>query len=250
MTTVLCDADGTLFPSEEPAYTASAVVVQAFAERYGLAGDFTAENLRRIGTGRNFRAMAEYFLQDAGIAVDPDALQQWVDRERSEVTAHLANVLTPRPDVLAAVAELAHRFRLAVVSSSASSRLAACFRASGLDDSFPREARFSAEDSLPRAVSKPDPAIYAHAMQQLGVTPDECLAIEDSPVGVSSAVAAGVVTVGILQFVPAAERAQRTEELRSAGAAHVAATWGEIATLLTSSTSDDRVGGRNRAAAP
>src|SRR3954447_14454369 len=97
VTTVLCDADGTLFPSEEPAYTASAVVVQAFAERYGLVGDFTAENLRRIGTGRNFRAMAEHFRQDAGIAVDPDALQQWVDRERSEVTAHLAQ----RPDASA-----------------------------------------------------------------------------------------------------------------------------------------------------
>jgi len=44
---------------------------------------------------------------------------------------------------------------------------------------------------------KPDPAIYLHAAQQLGVAPEHCVAIEDSPKGVSSAKNAGMFCLGI-----------------------------------------------------
>ena len=45
-------------------------------------------------------------------------------------------------------------------------------------------------DELPR--QKPDPLPYQEAMARLGVTPADCLAIEDSPSGVQAAVDAGV----------------------------------------------------------
>ena len=38
------------------------------------------------------------------------------------------------------------------------------FRAAGLDTWLPERVRFSAEDSLTPPVSKPDPAIYEHAL--------------------------------------------------------------------------------------
>jgi len=44
---------------------------------------------------------------------------------------------------------------------------------------------------------KPDPAIYLHVAQQLGVPPEECVAIEDSPQGVSAAKNAGMFCFGI-----------------------------------------------------
>jgi HAD superfamily hydrolase (TIGR01509 family) len=44
---------------------------------------------------------------------------------------------------------------------------------------------------------KPDPEPYRRAAQLLGVDPIDCMAIEDSPTGVASAVAAGCVTVGV-----------------------------------------------------
>jgi beta-phosphoglucomutase-like phosphatase (HAD superfamily) len=233
VTTVLCDADGTLFPSEEPAYVASAVVTQAFADHYGLVGDFSAQNLRRIGTGRNFRAMAEDLLRAGGAAAEPSDLEQWVERERVEVTAYLAATLTPQAEVLTATAHLGRRFRLAVISSSALSRLAACFTACGLDETFPESTRFSAEDSLSPPISKPDPAVYLYALEQLGVRSPECVAIEDSVVGVRASVSAGIATVGIVQFVPAVERAQRVDDLYSAGAALVAQSWDEVTAALT-----------------
>lgn len=46
-------------------------------------------------------------------------------------------------------------------------------------------------------VCKPDPAIYLHAAEKLGIHPNECIAIEDSAHGVAAARAAGMYCVGI-----------------------------------------------------
>jgi HAD superfamily hydrolase (TIGR01509 family) len=45
--------------------------------------------------------------------------------------------------------------------------------------------------------SKPHPAAYLRATELLGVNPVDCVAIEDSPPGVASAVAAGAATIGV-----------------------------------------------------
>ncbi|MEG8275319.1 HAD family hydrolase [Streptomyces sp. AHA2] len=229
VTTVLLDADGTLFPSEEPAFVASAVVTEEFARRFGLRGDFSAEHLRRTTTGKNFRTTAQDLAARQGVPLTPAELEDWVEREKSAVTAHLGQVLTPRPDVVAALTALGRRYRLAVVSSSALTRLAACFTASGLDALLPPECRFSAEDSLPRPTSKPDPAVYRFALSRLGLAPSQALALEDSVTGAASAVAAGITTAGLVQFVPPDERAERTGRLRRAGAAWVCSRWQDVA---------------------
>lgn len=44
---------------------------------------------------------------------------------------------------------------------------------------------------------KPEPDIYMYAINQLGLTPEECIAVEDSPNGVKSAVAAGANVIMI-----------------------------------------------------
>ena len=45
--------------------------------------------------------------------------------------------------------------------------------------------------------SKPDPQPYRLAAQQLGLSPGECLALEDTPPGVASAAAAGVICYAV-----------------------------------------------------
>jgi len=50
-------------------------------------------------------------------------------------------------------------------------------------------------DDVP--VTKPDPTPYLAAARALGVSIDECVAIEDSPTGVASAVAAGAYVVAV-----------------------------------------------------
>jgi HAD superfamily hydrolase (TIGR01509 family) len=226
-TVLLCDADGNLFPSEEPAFVASARVMNRLLESHGDPRRFSGPELQALGAGRAFRITAPEL-----VAVGGEELEHWVEEERREVTAHLGRTLVPDPGVIAPLDRLATRFRLAVVSSSALGRLAACFTAAGLDALFPAGDRFSAEDSLDPPRSKPDPAVYLHACRQLGVEPGRSLAIEDSVTGTLSAVGAGVPTVGNLVYVPGHERETRAVALRDAGAYDVVDSWAALAAAL------------------
>jgi len=57
---------------------------------------------------------------------------------------------------------------------------------------------------------KPDPEAYLLALEELsahvpGLRAEDCVAVEDSPVGVAAAVAAGLPTVGVPSVLPLAE---------------------------------------------
>jgi beta-phosphoglucomutase-like phosphatase (HAD superfamily) len=261
ITTLLCDADDNLFPSEKPAFAASVEVINRFLARFGVTAPFTAEELRKQAVGKNFRSTAvELSVQSgvpmeqtlanghpaavvasdsdmaAGRALGAAELEQWVRQEREHVTAHLAATLKPDPQVLGPLQALASRYALAAVSSSATKRLDACFATTGLDPLIPAALRFSAEDSLPVPTSKPDPAVYLLAGQVMEIDAHHALAIEDSVAGVTSAVAAGYLTVGNLMFVPADERSCRSAELIDAGAVAITDSWQALADSLMFST--------------
>ncbi len=227
---VLCDADGNLFPSEEPAFDASVEVTNAFLAELGSDRRYTADKLRHAATGMNFRTTARMLAERAGR--DDVDVEPWAVEERRVVTAHLGATLRPHPPTLTALDQLAARYPLAAVSSSALARLAACFTATDLDDLIPPDRRYSAEDSLPVPTSKPDPAVYLHACADLGIDPGEGLAVEDAGAGVLSAVAAGCPTVGILLFVAPAECPEREAALLEAGALTVVDSWAQLADLL------------------
>lgn len=53
---------------------------------------------------------------------------------------------------------------------------------------------------------KPDPEPYLRAAELLGVRVEDCVAVEDSPPGISSALAAGARTLGVQHIVPVEER--------------------------------------------
>jgi beta-phosphoglucomutase-like phosphatase (HAD superfamily) len=229
---VLCDADGNLFPSEEPAFAASTEVTNRLLEHLSLEIRFTPQELRLRALGRNFRATATDIAAEHGLDLQPEQLEPWVAEEKAKVTTYLGTVLEPDPQVFDPLTRLARGCSLAAVSSSALKRLDACFRATGLEVLFPPEVRFSAEDSLPRATTKPDPAIYVHALAQLRVEAHRALAVEDSVPGVQSAVRAGIETVGNLVFAPPAERSARRSDLIEAGAATVVDSWSQLERLL------------------
>ena len=229
---LLCDADGCLFPSEEPAFAASTQVTNDLLGHLGVARRFEAAELQAFAVGKNFRATAVELAAQHRATLDPAELERWVEEEKRAVIAHLSETLGPDPAVLEPLERLAERFGLAIVSSSALARLAACVHATELEALLPPERHFSAEDSLPVPTSKPDPAVYALAGERLGVTGDEALAIEDSTTGARSAIAAGFPTVGNLTFVPEAARAERAEALRSAGVSALVASWSELEALL------------------
>jgi beta-phosphoglucomutase-like phosphatase (HAD superfamily) len=51
--------------------------------------------------------------------------------------------------------------------------------------------------SDPEGVNKPKPYIYLHAMKLLGVSPSQCVVIEDSAPGVRAGVDAGCFTIAV-----------------------------------------------------
>ncbi|MEE6137158.1 HAD-IA family hydrolase [Mycobacterium sp. 050128] len=257
ITTLLCDADDNLFASERPAFEASTEVVNRFLARFGVTAPLSSEELRKRAVGKNFRTTAldlavqcdvplEQTLAQGrpaavvasagdlagGNALSVDELEEWVREERERVTAHLARTLTPDPQVLEPLRDLAAHYAVAAVSSSATKRLGACFAATGLDALISESVTFSAEDSLPVPTSKPDPAVYLHAGQALGVASEQGLAIEDSVAGVASAVAAGYPTVGNLMFLLPDERDCRRAELIDAGAIAITESWRALADFL------------------
>jgi HAD superfamily hydrolase (TIGR01509 family) len=64
------------------------------------------------------------------------------------------------------------------------------------------------------AAAKPAPDVYLEACRRLGVAPADAVAVEDSPAGVASARAAGLVVVGLEAQVVLAEAAVRVRTLR------------------------------------
>lgn len=253
---LLCDADGNLFGSEEPAFVASADVTNRFLAELGVDRRYGAEELRLAATGRNFRSTALLLAVEHGVALDADlaagrddhdavadrgdgravltaaALGEWVLEEQRAVQAYLADHLRPDDAVTRPLERMAERYVVAAVSSSATPRLRACFGATDLEGLFVPERTFSAEDSLPRPTSKPDPAIYRFAAETLGLDPAQGLAVEDSVTGARSAVGAGCPTLGNVQFVAEDERAERIAALRDAGVLAVVTGWDVVERLL------------------
>ena len=261
VTALLCDADGNLFPSEEPAFEASASVTNRFLEELGLSSRFTASNLRSVATGKNFRITALSLAISNGIQLSPDLIRQypklyqlnkreegekeqdkrsltatrlewWVEEEKREVITYLHTALSPNPEVISTLKKLEEHYILALVSSSATTRIAASLDTTKLAELFPKHLCFSAEDSLPVATSKPDPAIYLFAAQELGLSPNQGLAIEDSVAGAQSAIRAGFSTIGNVMFVKEEERQTRIETLRGTGVKAIIFDWSELVTLL------------------
>ena len=71
----------------------------------------------------------------------------------------------------------------------------ATVEAQGWSDLIP--LRYSADD-VPQG--KPAPDVYLHAASQLGVPAGRCLALEDSPTGAKSAIAAGMTCFVVPDF--------------------------------------------------
>jgi len=75
---------------------------------------------------------------------------------------------------------------------------------------------------------KPHPDIYLHAARTMGVSdPARCIVVEDSPIGVTGAVAAGMRVFGFAELMPA-------ERLHEAGAHHVFNRMHDLPTLIAS----------------
>lgn len=125
-------------------------------------------------------------------------LDDYVQRELGAVIAKLSAKAQPCEGVMPVLEQLkkSGKYGMAVVSSSALSRVVASIEKTEMDHYFPQDHVFSAATSLPTPTSKPNPAIYLHACKVIGVKPGECVAIEDSRSGATAAKNAEIPLIG------------------------------------------------------
>ena len=104
------------------------------------------------------------------------------------------------PRALEIVASLAPRYRLAIVTSAEPEPFA---RTHARTELLPHFEVVLTRDCYQR--SKPDPEPYRCAVERLGLTPAQCLVIEDSRRGLDAARAAGIACWVIRSGLTASE---------------------------------------------
>ena len=115
----------------------------------------------------------------------------------------------------------------AIASSSRSDWIVAHLQHLGVRDAF-ADKIFSGREHVARG--KPAPDIYLHAAAALGVDIRRTVILEDSPVGVTGAVASGAHVIGLCAGLHCA--ADHGERLRALGVQEIAHDFDEVARLI------------------
>lgn len=122
--------------------------------------------------------------------IRPRAVEREIIREMVE---HVRARGVPMPGAVEAIhTARAAGLRVAIASSSSRELIDAVVERLAIGELV--DAVCTADDE---ERGKPDPAVYISAARALDVMPGCCVAIEDSPVGVSAAIAAGMRCIGL-----------------------------------------------------
>ncbi|GAA2229991.1 HAD family hydrolase [Streptomyces nogalater] len=139
----------------------------------------------------------------------------------ARVFAAFERELRPVPGVTDVLEKLAaDGVPYCVASSGSHERIRVGHRTTGLDRWFTDERIFSSEDV---GRGKPAPDLFQYAAKRMGVAPGRCVVVEDSPLGVQAAVAAGMDVYGFTAMTPPE---------RLVGAGQLFARMEELAALL------------------
>ncbi len=195
---VVFDCDGVLVDSEP---IANRVMAEAIT---GLGWPLsTADCIARF-KGHHF---------DSVVAVVEDRLGRpvpagWLPNIRAATAAAFERELEPVPGVVAVLdAVAAGGLASCVASQGPLEKMAVSLGVTGLRARF--EGRIFSAYQVARG--KPHPDLFLFAAEAMGVAPGSCVVIEDSPLGVTAARAAGMAVLG---FAPEGDGA----DLAAAGA--------------------------------
>ncbi|MCJ1312436.1 hypothetical protein MMC25_006110 [Agyrium rufum] len=227
----LFDCDNTLVLSESLAFEACANLANEILEKFGKDARYTGPELMVDFVGQNFRGVLTGLEKNYNFTIPHDEKENYVKMEEDRVIATIKAKGEPCEAANEVLEKLYQekKYGLAVVSSSALRRVEASVERVDQAKYFPKGHIFSAATSLPVPTTKPDPAIYLFACEQIGVKPEECIAVEDSKSGTLSAVRAGIWTIAYTGSVEDPSKAKEVGEmLVSNGAKLVMSHWDEF----------------------
>ena len=189
---VIFDMDGVIIDSEQVWDEVREQLVCEWGGRY-------SPEAQRAMMGMSSTEWSVYLHDVVGVARSPEEIndevvQRMLERYRTD--------LPLIEGAVGAVRSAADRFPVAVASSSNRPLIDAVLETAGIAACF--DVTVSSEEV---ARGKPSPDVYLEAARRLGVTPESCVAVEDSSSGIRSASAAGVRVIAFpnRHYPPSAE---------------------------------------------
>ena len=212
---VLFDCDGVLVDSE---MIASRELAAYLAEQ-GIT--ISPEESRRRFTGCSLKTVHDKIEAEDGVTLPTTFEEDLRFRDR----AAFERDLKPIPGVRKLLERLS--FAKCVASSGSPEKIRHSLTHTDLIGFFD-DHLFSARHV---ARGKPAPDLFLRAAEEMNVAPANCLVIEDSPVGIEAALAAGMQVIGFAGGSHCG--AGYADRLKKAGAQVVCKTMSEIAQRLT-----------------
>ncbi|MFE0689285.1 HAD family hydrolase [Streptomyces xiamenensis] len=177
---VIFDCDGVLVDSEPLALR---VCVELGAE---LGWPLTEREIVDRFLGRSERSVSAQVAERLG----DEAAARWNALYRSRLAAAIDAELLPVPGIVEALEAIV--LPRCIASSGSHEKMRRTLGRTGLWDRF--EGRIFSASEVARG--KPEPDLFLHAAQRLGVEPGRCAVVEDSQYGVRAARAAGMRSFG------------------------------------------------------
>jgi HAD superfamily hydrolase (TIGR01509 family) len=182
MDAVCFDMDGVIVDSERfwLAHETETIFPQSLSGEYPHTDEVT---------GMNYREIYDYLVDEYDVTVSRAEFEGIYEDAAADLYGERVALMDGFRDLLDSLRS--HGVPVAVVSSSPQEWIGIVRDRFGLD---PLDAVVSAEDL--DAPGKPEPHVYEHAADRLGVAPADCVAVEDSVNGTESASRAGMTVVG------------------------------------------------------
>ncbi len=162
----------------------------AWEKMFQELGGSVSEHSVLLHEGRASREILPTFLEEAGVKLPVEEHEGFIDRKRAYYRS-IVN-MTYYPHVFEVIADIRARgFRTALVTASSTKNMEAA---------LPPERRLLFDflitgDEVQHAKPNPDP--YLAPMHHMKLTPEECVVVENAPLGIESAKNAGMTCVAV-----------------------------------------------------
>lgn len=194
---LIFDVDGTLADTERDGHRVA--FNRAFQEE-GLDWDWTVElygDLLQVTGGKErIRLYVEKFLKDFELEEEITTFAARLHKRKTHFYIELlqSGAIPLRPGVERLINEAREAgLRLAISTTTTPANVTSLLTATLGEESIDWFEVIAAGDIVP--AKKPAPDIYTWAMEQMKITPDACMAFEDSQNGVKSSLAADLMTL-------------------------------------------------------
>ncbi len=194
---LLFDVDGTLADTERDGHLVA--FNRAFADA-GLDWHWSSELYGELLTVTGGKERMHFYLDEYNTDfTHPGNLDDFIKQLHIAKTEHYVNILAEggmplRSGVRRLIEEArAADMRMAIVTTTSPDNVTALLTHALAPDATSWFEVIAAGDVVP--AKKPAPDIYVYAMQEMGLSPAECIALEDSRNGILSAQGAGLKTI-------------------------------------------------------